>query len=776
MTNLGPVIDFCVVDLERQGQGQVVCCSGAFKDGSLRIMRNGIGIDEHASVALPSIKGMWALRNGSDAVHDVALVLTFMHETRVLAMRGEELEEADPGGLDARAKTLLCTNMLGETILQVCVSQVTLVAAASLAPLATWHPPPGRHISVAAADGTDVVVALSAPSELVLLRAADGALVAVASTSLEHEASCLALSDPTYGRGGPVAGWQPGQSRVVAVGLWTRMDVLLLELPTLQLMRAEPLLGDVMPRSLLFVAFERGNYLLCGMGDGHLISYCFHSSAPGLAPALSERKQVPLGTQPVQLTPFICKGARHVFCASDRPSVVSSSTYKLLIANVNLRDTTCMSPFDAAAFPESLALAGEEALSIGNIDNIQKLHVKTVELHEHPRRIAHDEVSRTFAVCTMQQVQRGPGAAGGSPSHAVEEGTEVSHIRLLDDTTFELTDTYTLKATETALSVLACTLRTGASEARAFVVGTAFIVPDEPEPTAGRILVLGVQSGRIHLLAEALAKGAVYSLAELQGRVAAGVNNRIEVYAWEEGSALGSSLAGALRSVCVHHGHILALYVETRGDFIVVGDLMKSVSLHLFKADTCEIEDLARDYNSNWVTALDVVDDDTFIAAETGFNLYTVRKNIDAPTDEERQRLDVVGEFHLGEHVNRFRRGSLTMQVTDTDVAPMPTLLFGTVNGVIGVIAQLPEELFLFLAKLQGALAKHIHGVGGFQHSVWRSFNNERKTGDSSGFIDGDLIEQFLDLNRGKQEEIAAHLGIDHDELCKRVEELTRLH
>lgn len=50
------------VDLERQGQGQLVTCSGAFKEGSLRIIRNGIGIQEHASMDLPGIKGMWALK------------------------------------------------------------------------------------------------------------------------------------------------------------------------------------------------------------------------------------------------------------------------------------------------------------------------------------------------------------------------------------------------------------------------------------------------------------------------------------------------------------------------------------------------------------------------------------------------------------------------------------------------------------------------------------------------------------------------------------------
>ena len=45
-TNLGPIVDFCIVDSDKQGQGQVVSCSGAFKDGSLRVVRNGVGINE----------------------------------------------------------------------------------------------------------------------------------------------------------------------------------------------------------------------------------------------------------------------------------------------------------------------------------------------------------------------------------------------------------------------------------------------------------------------------------------------------------------------------------------------------------------------------------------------------------------------------------------------------------------------------------------------------------------------------------------------------------
>ncbi len=32
-TNLGPIVDMIVVDLDRQGQGQLITCSGAYKEG-----------------------------------------------------------------------------------------------------------------------------------------------------------------------------------------------------------------------------------------------------------------------------------------------------------------------------------------------------------------------------------------------------------------------------------------------------------------------------------------------------------------------------------------------------------------------------------------------------------------------------------------------------------------------------------------------------------------------------------------------------------------------
>ncbi|KAK8606233.1 hypothetical protein V6N13_102987 [Hibiscus sabdariffa] len=198
-----------------------------------------------------------------------------------------------------------------------------------------------------------------------------------------------------------------------------------------------------------------------------------------------------------------------------------------------------------------------------------------------------------------------------------------------------------------------------------------------------------------------------------------------------------------IQSECGHHGHILALYVQTRGDFIVVGDLMKSISLLIYKPEEGAIEERARDYNANWMSAVEIFDDDVYLGAENNFNLLTVRKNSEGATDEKRNRLEVVGEYHLGEFVNRFHHGSL---------------------------------VYVFLEKLQSNLRKVIKGVRGLSHEQWRSFNNEKRTSEAKNFLDGDLIESFLDLSRCKMEEVSKAVGVSVEELSKIVEELTRLH
>lgn len=99
-------------------------------------------------------------------------------------------------------------------------------------------------------------------------------------------------------------------------------------------------------------------------------------------------------------------------------------------------------------------------------------------------------------------------------------------------------------------------------------------------------------------------------------------------------------------------------------------------------------------------------------------------------------------------------------------------------HGVIGVIASLPQKQHNFLETLQSKLRKVIKGVGELSNEQWRTCWcwQRRRTIDTTNFVDGDLIESFLDLSKNQKEEIAQEMEVPFGDLVKVVEELTTLH
>lgn len=161
--NLGPILDMCVADLDRQGQGQAVTCSGCNKDGSLRIIRNGVGINEHAAIELEGIKGMWSLRPSSTQ-QDKYLVQAFISETRVLAIEEDEdgdhqLAEGEIAGF-LPGRTLYCGCVRGDMAVQVTERGIVLISFESLSAIDRWDPPADLKVTVASGNSTRVVVAL----------------------------------------------------------------------------------------------------------------------------------------------------------------------------------------------------------------------------------------------------------------------------------------------------------------------------------------------------------------------------------------------------------------------------------------------------------------------------------------------------------------------------------------------------------------------------------------------------------------------------------------
>lgn len=135
-----------------------------------------------------------------------------------------------------------------------------------------------------------------------------------------------------------------------------------------------------------------------------------------------------------------------------------------------------------------------------------------------------------------------------------------------------------------------------------------------------------------------------------------------------------------------------------------------------------------------------------------------------ATTDEERQHLQEVGLFHLGEFVNVFCHGSLVMQnLGETSTPTQGSVLFGTVNGMIGkvtpvgcarlqqarpwlvwvlkcsvancpfpssgLVTSLSESWYNLLLDMQNRLNKVIKSVGKIEHSLYPFFPEHLSVG-----------------------------------------------
>ncbi|GIY45148.1 hypothetical protein CEXT_80492 [Caerostris extrusa] len=581
-TNLGPVIDMCVVDLERQGQGQLVTCSGAFKEGSLRIIRNGIGIHEHATIDLPGVKGMWPLKLDSSE-YDDTLILSFVGQTRILNLSGDEIEEKKLGGFDVGQQTFLCANVRFDQIVQVTATSIRLISRPTKEVLSQWMPPPDQIICVVSSNISQVVCAIR--NELYYFEIFEEEIRQIGHAMMDYEVACLDIS--------PLD--NSNKTSICAVGLWTDISIRILNLPSLKEMHKEMLGGDIIPRSILATSFENMHYLLCALGDGSLFYFAIKPETG----FLSDKKKVTLGTQPTVLKTFRSNATTNVFACSDRPTVIYSSNHKLVFSNVNLKEVSHMCPLNSRGYPDSLALANDHAFLIGTIDEIQKLHIRTVPLGES---LVYQEDTQTFGVittridfhdsCGLTPTRRSASTQAlniststntnsvikasqpGCPN-ADECGQEVDvyNLLIIDQHTFEVLHAHQFLQNEYAVSLVSTKL--GEDMNTYYVVGTAIINNDEPEPKQGRFIIFLWKEEKLQQIAEKEIKGAPYCMVEFNRKLLAAINSTVRLYEWTP--------ERELHNECSYFNNIVALYLKTKGDFILVGDIMRSLALLVYK-------------------------------------------------------------------------------------------------------------------------------------------------------------------------------------------------
>lgn len=792
--NIAPILDFTIMDMGNReddqqlaneyssGQARIVTASGVHKDGSLRSIRSGVGLEDIGILGdLDSVRGLFSLQSpriSDDPHRDPAsvdtLVASFPTETRVFLFGDDgEIEEVEQfPGLVLQVPTMLARNLPGDNshdsrsrLLQITSGSVTITNIQSGGNMATWTPPPGKTITSASANNRWVLLSIEGTQLVSLDMRSSLAVAAQKDVDPTDQIACVHAA--------------PQLDNVGVIGLWSSGTVSIVDLATLEqkhnsvsLRRKEDNIS--IPRSIVLAQVlppkTAGPTLFVAMQDGNVVTF-------GVSPddlSLSARKSVVLGTRQARLHPLPqADGTFSIFATTEHPSLIYGSEGRIAYAAVTAEDATFVCRFDTAAFPGAIAVATDQQIKLARTDTTKQTHVRTIKMDQTVRRIAYSPAEKVFAL--------------GLIKRELVQGREdiASAIALIDEVSSKRLGAPVLLETG-SVEVVECLIRAELRDAldnpvERFLVGTSFMdkasdVGDgaeaEPDQTQGRLLVLGVDSERSPYLVSAhRMRGPCRALAVLDGLIVLGLSKTVVLSRYVE----TSSMSGQLKKVASYRTATFVIDLAVDGPMIAVGDMMKSTALvEYVPGETPQLVERARNYQASWTTAVCHVEGASWLEADGFGNLSVLERNVQGVTADDQRRLRPTSELNLGEMVNCIR--PLAVEAS-AGALVHPRAFVATVEGAVYMFGTVKAEAQDLLMTLQTKIAGIVKGLGNMNFLVYRGFrNSEREAAEPFRFIDGELLDYFLDFDEDVQKEVAAGLGPSVEDLRNMVEELRRMH
>ncbi|RYP79924.1 hypothetical protein DL770_006463 [Monosporascus sp. CRB-9-2] len=774
LPNIAPILDFTIMDMgNREGEGQttneyssgqarIVTGSGVHKDGSLRSVRSGVGLEDLGIIAdMENIRALFPIRSAGSPKDDT-LIVSFLTETRafVFSPSGEVEEVEDYKGMSLGGQTLLAQNLPNDRLLQITPWGVYVIDAESGVRITTWRPAQGQ-ITNASANNKWILLSVDGKTLLSLQIEPDLAQVEYNDLEDKDQVACIHMP--------------PQYSNIGVVGFWKSGSISIVDLKTLRPIHGESLrrkddsasvprdivLAQVLPPQLA------GPTLFVSMEDGFVIS--FNVSKADFS--LSGRKSVVLGTRHARLQLLPRDGGIYnVFSTSEHPSLIYGQEGRIVYSAVTAEDATCVCLFDTEAFPDSIVVATEKELKISVIDSERRTHVQPLPMGETIRRIAHSRNERVFGL--------------GCIKREVIENEEVitSSFRLVDEVIFKnLGKDFVLDGSplEMVEAVIRAELPDSyGNQAERFLVGTSCLDEGQTniapqENLRGRILVLGIDSDRMpYLITSRNLKGACRSLAVIDDKVVAALAKTVVIYSYDETTTTTANL----KKIASYRPSTYPVDLAVHGNLIAVADLMKSMTLVEFtppaNGNQARLSEVARHYQATWATAISHVDEQSWLEADAQGNLMVLRRNQAGVTLEDKRRMEITSEMNLGEMVNKIRK--VTVEASPNAIV-VPRAFLGTVEGGVYMFGTIAPQYQDLLIRFQTRLADVVETTGNILFSQYRSLRNEERESDGPfRFVDGELLERFLDVDEERQREIVEGLGPDVEAMRNLVEELKR--
>lgn len=522
--NIAPIIDFNIMDLGRgsrgaganefsSGQARIITASGAWRDGTIRSVRSGVGMEEIGTVGqLSHATDLWALNSkGASEVQDTLLV-TFVNETRILKFDSEAaVEELDSFcGLELSQATLFASNLPDNKLLQVHEVGVVIADVESGMAMSQWKPTDAEaKITSAAANSVHLLV-VEGGHTLHLFHLSDSINFGPsASKTFPQDSQISSVTLPT------------SKSSACIVSFWQTASIAILDLHSFEAKHTQILgtPGTAIPRSTLVADIlpDAPPTLFISMADGTVITYTFDPTKN----TLSNPSRIILGSEPVFFKTLprtdSDAGLCNIFASCEQPSLIYSNEGRIIYSAVNAEKSSRVCHFNTTAYPNAIAIATPDELKLAEIGSERTTQLQTLPIGETVRCISYVPEKKLFGMGCIRRILEGDAEA------------LLSSVKIADEVTFRELDSVELLDGE----LVECIISSGSFEGEdgqehgdMFVVGTSLLQDstDGDEDVRGRIILYEVTDAqKIRKITELTVKGACRSLAMCDGKIVAGL-------------------------------------------------------------------------------------------------------------------------------------------------------------------------------------------------------------------------------------------------------------
>ena len=223
---------------------------------------------------------------------------------------------------------------------------------------------------------------------------------------------------------------------------------------------------------------------------------------------------------------------------------------------------------------------------------------------------------------------------------------------------------------------------------------------------------------------------------------------------------------------------------------IYICDIYKSIILYRYDIINDKLKEMSRNSNLTWVYNIEQCQKDLLYITDIDNNIITLKKLSKIKNEKEKIKLDQVSNFNLGERITSListevqnkNLFSLTSYIDSEDIFEenknnkinknndiVQVTYFGTMEGTVGYIISLNKHVYEFLYFLQELLIKKTNMIGNFDYKMWRSFKDGYNVIESKGFIEGDIIKEFLNYDDDYKKMILKELNFPWKKSVKEV-------